>query len=69
MKVPVSDEISDRCICGDCPSYPGNEPWLYCGRGRSPRQVNQVTCTCPGCPNFDEYGLTDTYYCVIGKAE
>ena len=64
--VPVSDEISSRCICADCPSYPGNEPRLYCGRGRSPKQIDQVSCLCPGCPVWDEFKLSMTFYCVNG---
>ncbi len=69
MKVPVTDEISAMCICGECPSYPGKEKWLYCGRGRSPQRIDQVSCLCPGCPLFEEYRPSDTYYCVIGAAE
>jgi hypothetical protein len=67
--VPVSDEISAKCICEGCPSYPGNEPWLYCGRGKSPQEVNQVSCVCPGCPIWEQYGLSRTYYCVEGVEE
>ncbi|HEY5494080.1 MAG TPA: DUF2769 domain-containing protein [Candidatus Anoxymicrobiaceae bacterium] len=67
--VPVSDEISARCICPQCPSYPGNEPWLYCARGKSPQEVKQVSCICPGCPVWEEYGLSMTFYCVEGTEE
>jgi len=69
MKVPVSDEISARCICNTCPSYPGDEPWLYCGRGKSPQQVNRVICICPGCPVWADYLLSRNYYCVEGVEE
>jgi len=31
MAVEDTQENSDKCIYGDCPSYPGNEPWLKRG--------------------------------------
>ena len=67
--VTVSDEISAKCICPGCPSYPGKEPWLYCGRGKSPQEINQVTCLCPGWPISEEHGLSMTFYCVEGTEE
>lgn len=69
MKVPVSDENSSKCICGQCPSYPGDEPWLYCGRGGSPQSIDRKGCLCPGCPVQVEYGNERLYYCAEGAAE
>lgn len=69
MKVPDNQELSGQCICGQCPSYPGKEPWLYCARGKSPQTVNQQGCLCPGCPVQQQYDLDHLYYCVNGAAE
>lgn len=66
MAVEDTQANSDKCICGDCPSYPGNEPWLYCARGMSPLKIDKSDCLCPGCPIWTENGLGMTFYCVIG---
>ena len=69
MPVPVSDEIGARCRCESCPSYHGNEPWLYCGRGKSKSEVTQIQCLCPECPVYAEYKLIGIYYCIEGVAD
>ncbi len=68
MAVEDTEENGAKCICGTCKSYPGNEPWLYCARGKSPQDINQVECICPSCPVWAENDLGGTYYCVSGRA-
>jgi len=67
-KVPDTPENGSRCICGECPSYPGADGF-YCARGASEKPVNKRGCVCGACPVFKEYDLQDGYYCVSGKAE
>lgn len=69
VKVPDTDENSSNCICGQCPTYPGDEPWLYCSRGKSPQALERKGCLCPGCPVQIKYDLDRTYYCMEGAAE
>ena len=70
MRVPVDDATSARCICGQCPSYPDqDEPWLYCGRGKSKNEITPAGCLCPQCPIEKQYKLADTFYCMNGAAE
>jgi Protein of unknown function (DUF2769) len=66
MAVEDSEENSAKCVCGRCKSYPGGEPWLYCARGKSPKEIDRVECICPECPVWTENDLSGTYYCVSG---
>ncbi|NLE73561.1 MAG: DUF2769 domain-containing protein [Actinobacteria bacterium] len=65
--VPDTPENMQRCICADCPSYPG-EGGFYCAKGKSALPVTEVGCTCGDCAVFKDYGLQDGYYCVAGAA-
>ena len=67
-QVPDTPENVARCICPECPSFPG-EGILYCARGRSEKPVRERGCICPDCTNFKEFGLQDEYYCVGGGAK
>jgi len=66
-KVPDTPENEGRCICGDCPSFPG-EGILYCARGKSQNPVRERGCICPDCRNFKDYALQGDYYCADGAA-
>ncbi len=66
MAVEDTGENSAKCVCGDCPSYPGNEPWLYCARGKSPQEIDKTSCVCPGCQVWSENNLSSTFYCISG---
>jgi hypothetical protein len=66
-KVPNTPENGDRCICGDCPSYP-KEGGFYCAEGKSDKEISQRGCLCGDCPLSTDYSLTDGYFCVIGAA-
>ena len=72
MLVLDSLENRDRCICRNCPSYPANcglevkSEVLYCGTTQSECDIEQNGCVCPNCPIFQDYGLTETYYCQKG---
>jgi hypothetical protein len=66
-RVPDTPENEARCICAECPSFPG-EGSLYCSRGKSQKSVRRRGCVCPDCRNFKEYGLEGEYYCADGAA-
>ncbi len=66
---PDNDDVREKCICASCPSYPGDDPVSYCARGKSSKSIQRITCTCPGCPVWEEYGLTMTYFCADGREE
>jgi hypothetical protein len=69
VAVADTSENQQKCICMSCPSYPrGGDPILYCARGKSPKHIEQVRCTCPGCPVWHENDLAGLYFCVSGKA-
>lgn len=66
-KVPDTPENMSRCICGDCPSYPG-DGGFFCATGKSATEVRRRGCMCADCMNFKDYGLADGYYCADGAA-
>lgn len=66
-KVPDTPENMSRCICGDCPSYPG-DGGFFCAKGKSEHEIRRRGCMCADCMNFKEYGLADGYYCADGAA-
>lgn len=66
---PVNEDTSGKCICGQCPTYPGKDPWTYCGRGKSGKKINKVTCICPGCPVWAEHKLSMQFFCSDGTED
>jgi hypothetical protein len=67
-KVPDTPESMARCLCGGCPSFPG-EGGFFCAKGKSTKEIRQRGCLCGDCANFKDYGLADGYFCVAGIAE
>ena len=67
-KVLDTPENMARCICGGCPSYPG-EGGFFCAKGKSAKEIVKQGCLCAGCPVYKEYELDAGYYCVAGMAE
>jgi methylamine---glutamate N-methyltransferase subunit C len=67
LKIPDTQQNEDRCICRDCPSFPG-EGIFYCARGKSEKPVRERGCVCPDCAIFKEFRLQDGYYCADGAA-
>lgn len=65
--VPNTDEYMQRCLCGDCPSYPG-DGGFFCAKGKSPSDVQRSGCRCSECENFKEFALSKGYYCAEGSA-
>ncbi|MBN1325474.1 DUF2769 domain-containing protein [Candidatus Falkowbacteria bacterium] len=67
-----NEENSKLCTCPNCPSYDacmkGDQETLYCGRAMSGCEVSPKGCICQSCPVYEENGLTDSYYCINGKA-
>jgi hypothetical protein len=66
-KVPNEPQNAQRCICGTCPTFPG-DGGFYCAKGKSANVVNKRGCLCGDCANFKEFGLADGYYCAAGAA-
>ena len=66
-KVAETPENMARCMCGGCPSFPG-DGGFYCARAKSVNAVNKRGCVCVDCANFKEFDLKDGYYCVAGAA-
>jgi hypothetical protein len=66
-KVPDTPENMARCLCGDCPSFPG-EGGFYCAKGKSAKEIRRRGCVCPDCQNFKDFDLSDGYYCADGRA-
>ena len=66
-KVPDTPENMARCICPDCPSFPG-EGIFYCAKDKSAKEIKRRGCICDGCQNFKDFDLVDGYYCADGRA-
>ena len=65
--VPDTPQNESLCICGDCPTYPG-EGILFCAKGKSEKPVRERGCVCPDCRVYKDNGLEADYYCVNGQA-
>ena len=66
--VPDTQQHMQRCICGSCPSFPG-DGGFYCAKGKSSNEVDRKGCKCTECGNLKEFGLTKGYYCAEGSVE
>jgi len=66
-KVPDNTATMSRCICGTCPSFPG-DGGFYCAKGKSANEVNRRGCVCTDCANLKDFDLEDGYYCAAGAA-
>jgi hypothetical protein len=66
-KVPDTSENAANCICGECPSFPG-EGGFFCAKGKGAKDVRRRGCICTDCKNFREFDLADGYYCADGAA-
>lgn len=66
-KVPDAPDIGAKCLCGDCPTYPG-QGGFFCAKGKSEAKVRRRGCTCGDCQVFKQFSLVDGYYCDAGAA-
>jgi hypothetical protein len=66
-KVEDIQENMARCLCGGCPTFPG-DGGFYCAKGKSGNLVDRRGCMCGGCENFKLFDLKDGYYCAAGLA-
>lgn len=66
---PRNDDTGGKCICGQCPTYPGKDQWTYCARGKSDKTIKKVSCLCPDCPVWSEYKLSMQFYCSEGTED
>lgn len=60
----MKDEKKE-CLCPRCPSYPdhGDGEVLFCARGSSRYEVNEMGCLCASCEIYREYDLKELYFC------
>jgi hypothetical protein len=67
-KVEDNEKNVGVCMssCGACPSYPGTDEWLFCGRSRSAKKISKKGCLCPTCQVYKDYELSDNYFCDKG---
>ena len=72
-KVPDTPENLKQCICGGCPSHnqcmKDKMEGLFCAKGKSACEFEQIDCICVACPVTSEYNLDKLYYCEIGANE
>ncbi len=69
MKVPNTEANMKRCICGDCPTFVKGDKGLFCALGASDLELTDKGCICGACPLWDDYSLTDGYFCLEGAAD
>ena len=70
MKVPDTNENSQKCICGDCPSYiDGKDEGFFCSMGKSAEKYEKNGCICGRCDLWEDYKLTKGYFCISGEAQ
>ena len=65
--VPQTPENESLCICGDCPTFPG-EGILYCAEGAFSQPLKKRGCVCGDCKVYQDNRLKDAYYCTDGRA-
>lgn len=65
--VPDTEENASRCLCPTCPTYNecmrDNNEHLYCSRGNTECEFDEIRCLCGECPIWKEYGIKSFYYC------
>ncbi|MGZ7047384.1 MAG: DUF2769 domain-containing protein [Methanobacterium sp.] len=65
--VPDTEENATRCLCPGCPTYnecmKNNNEHLYCSRGNTGCEFEEIDCLCGKCPVWKEYGIKSFYYC------
>ena len=66
--VPDDEQSKASCLCGSCPSKPGDHLVFYCVEGKSPEPVSRGFCACSWCPVWSCYGLSGSLYCDEGAA-
>lgn len=59
------EENVAKCICGGCPSYPGDNG-LFCARGKSEAPPVLRGCACADCEVYKGLDLIGEYYCEEG---
>ncbi|MFX0095340.1 MAG: DUF2769 domain-containing protein [Candidatus Hodarchaeota archaeon] len=58
-----------KCICSDCPTYPGGEKIAYCYHGKSSQTLSKQVCICDSCDIFHSKGLNGSFFCEQGKSD
>ena len=69
--VPDNEETENKCHCTECLTNP-DKTVLYCARGITKKQVDQVRalgCNCVFCPIYHENKLAGCYLCLNPPAK
>jgi len=72
--VPLTDENIAICkrFCGVCPTHDScdKSEFLFCSAGASVKKENvtQRGCYCPDCEVWENYNLSQMYFCIQGEA-
>lgn len=65
--VPNTEENAKRCLCPGCPTYNecmrNNNERIYCSRGNTECEFDEIHCLCGECPVWKEYMIKSFYYC------
>lgn len=65
--VPNIEKNAKRCLCPGCPTYNecmrNNNEHLYCSRGNTECEFDEIHCLCGECPVWKEYDIKSFYYC------
>jgi hypothetical protein len=73
MKVDVTEQNRELCLCPSCPTYDvcmgGASETLFCGVGETSCDPASKGCLCGGCPVTSAYELSGGYYCLAGTAD
>jgi hypothetical protein len=71
MKVPMTPENKEKCICMICHTYSQNnlKGRMFCATGKRKNTPQMKGCVCYSCPVSIEHTLSGYYYCIKGAAE
>jgi hypothetical protein len=71
MKVPMTPENKNKCICLTCRTYSHNSlrSRVFCAMGKSEKTPQMKGCVCNSCPVSIEYKLSGYYFCIKGAEE
>ncbi|MFX1252085.1 MAG: DUF2769 domain-containing protein [Promethearchaeota archaeon] len=58
-----------KCICSDCPTYPGGEKIGYCYRGKSEQTISKQVCICDSCAVYQTKEMSGSFFCEQGNSD
>ncbi|MBP2030008.1 hypothetical protein J2755_000942 [Methanohalophilus levihalophilus] len=55
---------SKGCRCSNCPSYPGDDRYMYCARGVAESPAEDKGCLCRDCYVYHQFALEGDKFCM-----